>query len=115
MTERVDRTGEVVIPLAAGQITRALDGIEAAGAEAVAICTLWSVVNPVHEIALARAVRDRFPDLFVTVSHAVAPGVGEYARMSTTAANAALGPVMGAYLAAWTRRCARSGSGCRCR
>ena len=99
VTERVDRTGEIVIPLAAGQITRALDGIDAAGAEAVAICTLWSVVNPVHELALARAVRDRFPQLFVTVSHEVAPGIGEYARMSTTAANAALGPVMSAYLA----------------
>jgi N-methylhydantoinase A len=99
VTERVDRTGEIVIPLARDQITRALDGIQAARAEAVAICTLWSVVNPAHEIALARAVRDRFPGLFVSVSHEVAPGIGEYARMSTTAASASLGPVMGAYLA----------------
>jgi N-methylhydantoinase A len=99
VTERVDRTGEVVIPLAAEQIVKVLNGIEAARAEAVAICTLWSVVNPVHEMALVQAVRDRFPALFVSVSHEVAPGIGEYARMSTTAANAALGPVMGAYLA----------------
>jgi N-methylhydantoinase A len=99
VAERVDRTGEVVIPLAADQIAEVLDAVEAARAEAVAICTLWSVVNPVHEIALARAVRQRFPGLFVCVSHEVAPGIGEYARMSTTAANAALGPVMGAYLA----------------
>jgi N-methylhydantoinase A len=99
VTERIDRAGEVVIPLGDDQIARALAGIEAASAEAVAICTLWSVVNPVHEIALAQAVRDRFPQLFVSVSHEVAPGIGEYARMSTTAANAALGPVMGAYLA----------------
>lgn len=99
VTERVDRTGEIVIPLAPDQVTKALDGIEAARAEAVAICTLWSVVNPAHELALARAVRGRFPGLFVSVSHEVAPGIGEYARMSTTAANAVLGPVMGAYLA----------------
>lgn len=99
VAERVDRSGVVVLPLAAGEITRVLDAVAEAGAEAVAICTLWSVVNPVHEIALARAVAERFPGLFVSVSHEVAPGVGEYARMSTTAANAALGPVMGAYLA----------------
>jgi N-methylhydantoinase A len=99
VAERVDRAGEVVRPLAADQVTKVLDAVEAAGAEAVAICTLWSVVNPVHEAALARAVAERFPGLFVSVSHEVAPGIGEYARMSTTAANAALGPVMGAYLA----------------
>jgi N-methylhydantoinase A len=99
VAERIDRAGEVVIPLADGEIAKVLDNIEAARAEAVAICTLWSVANPVHELALARAVRDRFPGLFVSVSHQVAPGVGEYARMSTTAVNAALGPVMGKYLA----------------
>ena len=99
VAERIDRTGEVVTPLTRQQITKALDAIETARAEAVAICTLWSVVNPVHETALAQAVTDRFPRLFVSVSHEVAPGIGEYARMSTTAANAALGPVMGAYLA----------------
>jgi N-methylhydantoinase A len=99
VTERIDRTGEIVIPLGEDQIARVLDDIEAAAVEAVAICTLWSVVNPAHEIMLARAVRDRFPYLFVSVSHEVAPGIGEYARMSTTAANAALGPVMGRYLA----------------
>ena len=97
--ERIDRAGQVVIPLDDGEIARVLTDLADSAADAVAICTLWSVANPVHELALAAAVRDRFPDLFVSVSHQVAPGVGEYARMSTTAANAALGPVMGAYLA----------------
>jgi N-methylhydantoinase A len=100
VSERVDRTGEVVIPLEAGQVAAVLDRIETAAAEAVAICTLWSVANPVHEIALGEAVRCRFPGLFMSLSHQVAPGIGEYARMSTTAASAALGPVMGGYLAA---------------
>src|SRR5262249_38755450 len=75
-----------------------LDQIEASGASAVAVCTLWSVANPAHELALGRALSRRFPSLFVSLSHEVAPSVGEYARMSTTATNAMLGPVMGRYL-----------------
>ena len=42
--------------------------------------------------------RKRFSDAFVSLSHEIAPGIGEYARMSTTAANAALGPIMSPYL-----------------
>lgn len=97
--ERVDRTGEVVVPLDPASVAVVLDRIEASGAAAVAVCTLWSVANPVHELTLAEAVAQRFPRMFVSLSHQVAPSVGEYARMSTTATNAALGPVMGAYLA----------------
>jgi N-methylhydantoinase A len=96
--ERIDRTGEVVVPLDADSVATALDLIEASGATAVAICTLWSIANPIHELALAQAIAQRFPSLFVSLSHQIAPAVGEYARMSTTATNATLGPVMGAYL-----------------
>ncbi|MFC8511835.1 hydantoinase/oxoprolinase family protein [Streptomyces sp. NPDC057257] len=97
--ERIDRTGEVVVPLDPASVADVLESVEASGASAVAICTLWSVANPVHELALREAVAQRFPELFVSLSHEVAPSVGEYARMSTTATNAALGPVMGTYLA----------------
>jgi N-methylhydantoinase A len=96
--ERIDRAGDVVVPLEPASVERVLEQIEASGAQAVAVCTLWSVANPEHEIALGHAISRRFPNLFVSLSHQVAPGVGEYARMSTTATNAVLGPVMGAYL-----------------
>jgi N-methylhydantoinase A len=39
----------------------------------------------------------------VTLSHDISPAVGEYGRMSTAAANAALGPVAGRYLAGLER------------
>jgi N-methylhydantoinase A len=96
--ERIDRNGEVVVPLDEASVDRALDILGAEGVQAVAVCTLWSVANPAHELRIAERIRDRFPDLFVTLSHEIAPGIGEYARMSTTATNAALGPVMGGYL-----------------
>src|SRR6185369_17158640 len=42
---------------------------------------------------------EELPGAFVSLSHEISPAVGEYARMSTTAANAALGPLAGRYLA----------------
>ena len=96
--ERIDRNGDVVLDLDEDSLDVALDQLERAGVEAVAVCTLWSVLNPAHEQRIGARVRERFPEVFLSLSHEVAPGLGEYARMSTTATNAAMGPIMGAYL-----------------
>src|SRR5919204_87307 len=69
------------------------------GIEAVAICTLWSIANPVHELRLKELVEAELPGVFLTLSHQISSVVGEYGRMSTAAANAALGPIAGRYLA----------------
>jgi N-methylhydantoinase A len=68
-----------------------LADLQAADVEAVAICLLWSTENPDHELEISTLVTDQLPHAFVSVSHIVAPSVGEYSRASTTAANAALG------------------------
>jgi len=99
VAERIDRDGDIVVPLADHEIDRLLERLSSMDVQAVAVATLWSVTNPEHELRIGAAVRERFPELFVSLSHEVAPAVGEYARMSTTAANAALGPVMSDYLA----------------
>ncbi|HLH70597.1 MAG TPA: hydantoinase/oxoprolinase family protein [Candidatus Dormibacteraeota bacterium] len=98
--ERVDSTGRVLVPLDEAQAREAVREVIAAGVDAVAICTLWSTREPAHERRLRELVRAVAADVFVSVSHEVSPAVGEYARMTTTAANAALGPVMGRYLEA---------------
>jgi len=98
--ERVDSKGDVIKALDAAQVRAALAGLNEAGVEAVAICLLWSTANPVHEIALRDIVTDLVPKAFVCLSHELSPLVGEYGRMSTTAANAALGPIAGRYLEA---------------
>ena len=96
--ERIDVGGKVVRPLDEQQARAALRGLKARGVEAVAVCTLWSTVNPVHERRLRELVQEELPGAFVSLSHEISAGVGEYARMSTTAANAALGPLAGRYL-----------------
>jgi N-methylhydantoinase A len=97
--ERIDRDGQVVTALDEESVESVLDQIAAAGVQAIAVCTLWSVANPAHERRIGELAAARLPGAFITLSHEVAPGIGEYARMSTTATNAALGPIMSSYLA----------------
>ncbi len=102
--ERIDRTGRVLLALDERAAEQAIASLAAERVQAVAICTLWSVANPVHEDRLAELVRAALPEVFVVVSHEAAATVGEYARMSTTVADAALGPVVSTYLAALDER-----------
>jgi N-methylhydantoinase A len=97
--ERIDATGRIVAPLDEEQARRSLKTLSRENPESIAICTLFSVANPVHELKLRDLVQKELPDVFVSLSHEISPGVGEYARMSTTAANASLGPIAGRYLA----------------
>ena len=96
--ERIDVSGAVVTPLDEQQARAQLRQLKARGVEAIAICTLWSTHNSVHEKRLRELAREELPEAFVSVSHEISPAVGEYARMSTTAANASLGPLAGRYL-----------------
>jgi len=96
--ERIDSNGEIVVPLDEKQAAAAVEIVAGESVEAVAICLLWATQNPAHERRLREIVRKRMPDAFISVSHEISPAVGEYARMSTTVANAALGPLAGRYL-----------------
>ena len=98
VVERVDRDGGVVVPLDLESVDRAIDRLVELEVDAVGICLLWSTENDAHERAVAERIRARLPNIFISMSHAIAPSVGEYARASTAVANAALGPVAGGYL-----------------
>ena len=96
--ERIDVSGRVVTPLDEAQARAELKKLKDQGIEAIAVCTLWSTHNPAHENRLRELAREQLPGVFLSVSHEISPAVGEYARMSTTAANAMLGPLAGRYL-----------------
>ena len=94
--ERIAADGELVEPLDEAGLAEVLDEIEASGVRSVAICFLFSFINPTHEQRAAALARER--GLSVSVSHEVLPQHREYERMSTTVANAYLAPVMSSYL-----------------
>jgi len=107
--ERIDVRGNIVKPLDEKQARGEIRKLSALGVEAVAVCTLWATHNPVHEKRLREIIAEELPDAFVSLSHEISPGVGEYARMSTTAGNAALGPLAGRYLSTLEAKLQKAG------
>jgi N-methylhydantoinase A len=95
--ERVGPAG-VVEPLSEAEPARLAGLLERSGAEAVAICLLFSYLDPTHERRIAEHLRERLPDLHVSVSHEVLPRFREYERCSTTVIDAYLSPLLASYL-----------------
>ena len=94
--ERIAADGSIVGELNEAEVAEVIHQIAAAEVKAVAICLLFSFVNPIHEQRVAEMVREL--GLHVSVSHEVLPEHREFERMSTTAANAFVAPVMTSYL-----------------
>ena len=95
--ERIGPEG-VVEPLDEDEPERLAQLLRDSGAESVAICLLFSYLDPAHEQRLAAHLREALPDLHVSASHEVLPRFREYERCSTTAIDAYLSPLLGRYL-----------------
>jgi N-methylhydantoinase A len=95
--ERIGPDG-VVEPLGAEEPRRLAEAVRESGAESVAICLLFSYLDPSHERLLAEHLRRELPDVHVSASHEVLPRFREYERCSTTAIDAYLSPLLGRYL-----------------
>ncbi len=102
--ERIGAAGEVVVPLDSAQVASVVEGLARERVEAVAVCLLWAIANPEHELAVAALVRDSLPDVPITLSHVLNPTIREYRRASSTAIDASLRPLMGEYLRSFDRR-----------
>jgi N-methylhydantoinase A len=107
--ERVGVGGEIVKPLTDAEIERVIGLVRDSKAEAVAISLLWSFAEPVHEQALARALAEALPDVYVTCASDIDPAMQEYERTSTTVVNAYLGPLINRYFGLVEARVAELG------
>ena len=91
VTERIDYKGAVIVPLNVEEAREAVAELVDAGAEAIAVCFLWSFINSSHELAVTELIRSQHPELAVSASNEVAPVIKEYERAATTMLNAYLG------------------------
>ncbi len=96
--ERVNAEGEVLVSLDEDKVREALARLGQAGVKSVAVCFLFSFLNPSHELRVEELAREVIPGRSIWLSHRVLPEFREFERLSTTACNAALGPTMEAYL-----------------
>jgi N-methylhydantoinase A len=108
--ERLGSRGEILVPLdedgleaLANAVALLLSGRDGSRA-AIAVCLLFSYINPEHELRLGAFLRRRFPHVPVSLSHEVAPIWREYERGSTVIADAYVKPTIGGYIGNIRRR-----------
>jgi len=102
--ERIDYRGDVIAPLVEQDVHDAISRIKEAGIEAIAVSYLWSFKNSVHEKRTMEILTGELPDVYLSVSHELAPRLGEYERTATTVINACLGPLVREYTDQLNRR-----------
>ena len=95
--ERIDYRGDVIAPLVEQDVYEAIDRIKDAGIEAVAVSYLWSFKNIAHEKRTREILAGELPGIYLSMSHELAPRLGEYERTATTVVNACLGPLVREY------------------
>jgi N-methylhydantoinase A len=107
--ERVNAAGEILTPLDEQAVLEIIDRLRQLQVAAVAVCLLWSIVNPAHEERIGELLRTHLPGVPFTLSHELNPTLREYRRASSACIDASLKPLMYDYLNGLTRRLREAG------
>ena len=109
VVEGMSPQGTVVTPLDVASLEASVDALLAEGAEAIAVCFLFSFANPAHEQQAAAWIRERHPDLVVSLSSATDPAFREYERTVVTCFDAYVKRSLDDYLVDMEADLARTG------
>ena len=96
--ERVLFDGSVARPLDERALLRVIDRLRELAVEAVGVCLLWSIENPVHERRVGALLDRHLPEIPYTLSHQINAKLREYRRASSAVIDASLKPLMRAHL-----------------
>jgi N-methylhydantoinase A len=96
--ERVDFRGNALKPIEMEPSREAVKRLKKKGVQSVAVCFLFSFLNPDHELKIKEIFAAEFPDATLSLSCEVLPQIREFYRMSTTVINAYIAPVMANYI-----------------
>ena len=99
VTERMNAEGGVEIPLDEDEVRQVVRQLaNEFGVEGIAVCLLWSIVNPAHENRIGEIIEEECPGMSYSLSHRVNPIIREYRRAVSTAIDASLLPLVKKYL-----------------
>jgi len=112
LSERVDASGKVLIPIEPEEIAALVEQIRSYGFESIAVGFLHAYLNDAHEKQVRDVLAERLPDVMVSLSSEVSPQMREYERFNTTVANAYIKPLMKSYLGRLKGRLAEVGADC---
>jgi len=109
VTERINSEGDILVPLDEDEVRAAVRQLKAWRVQAVAVCLLWSIINPVHEQRIGRIIKEEWPEAAFSLSSEIQPIIREYHRMSCVVLNCMVQPVVSAYLDRLWRKLADHG------
>jgi N-methylhydantoinase A/oxoprolinase/acetone carboxylase beta subunit len=107
--ERIDAEGKVLRALDEASVGKALDELAALDVRAIAVCLVFSFLNPTHERRIRDMIHAAHPAMLVSLSSDVDPAFREYERTCVTAFDAYIKPVVADYLANMERGLADAG------
>lgn len=90
--------GDELEPLNEADVVAAARELREEGVEAVAVCFLFSYLNPKHEDEAKRILTRELPGVFITTSSSVSPQFREFERFTTATLCAFVGPKMRSYV-----------------
>jgi N-methylhydantoinase A len=96
--ERILHDGTVKLPLNEEDVRNAVAYLKEQKVDSIAVCTLFSFINPVHEKRIKEIISEEFTEAYVTISSELVNEFREYPRLSTAVLNSYLGPVMKKYV-----------------
>jgi N-methylhydantoinase A len=106
VNERIGSRGEVVEKLDEEDLRRKLRSLRGKDVRAVAVCGLFSFVNPAHERRIGEIVAEELPTAQISLSCDVSPEIREFERASTVVLDALLKPIQTPYLKRLSQRLA---------
>jgi N-methylhydantoinase A len=102
--ERLDYTGNVLVPLDEQAVRAALRRLAKMDLESLAVVFMFSFINPQHEQRVRALAAEECPHVTVSLSHEVMPSAPEFERTSTTLVNAYVAPKIERYLTRLVQR-----------
>jgi N-methylhydantoinase A len=90
--------GEELEPLDEAGVLEAARALKAEGVDAVAVCFLFSYLNPMHEQRAKEILERELPGVFIATSSSISPQFREFERFTTACLCAFIGPKMRGYI-----------------
>ena len=109
VAERLDAQGKTLRALDEASVARAIEELVALDVRAIAVCLVFSFLDPTHERRIRDMIQVLHPTLPVSLSSEVDPAFREYERTCVTAFDAYIKPVVADYLANMEQGLARAG------
>ncbi|MFR7894809.1 MAG: hydantoinase/oxoprolinase N-terminal domain-containing protein [Dysosmobacter sp.] len=92
--ERTMADGTILRKVNRDEVLRVLSQLKEKGVESLAVCFLFSFLNPENERIVEQCIKETWPGVYCSVSSTILPEFREFERLSTTVIDSYLGPRM---------------------